>query len=427
METPESGSGKGIYAAVTALVFAWSTPVGADNAAVLPEGVSRGYWDFYHYFPTTQRYNADGDREDLASPFTSAALDSSVIDSLQPLDAFVGTSATLGTVSVDFEYDIDVLDLGYAYGVSDSLSIGFHIPYYWITNNVDTGFDNTSANVGLNPATGECCIPTGLGGTPMSEDDVQQLIMQEYGFSRLDDWDREGIADIEIGAKYQVFLERDSAFALTGGARFATGYEDDADKLDDVSWSYGNDALLLRLHYDYLLSNLWKKIPGQLHSLVPNAGDLLLNLTFRLDYMLPDERTMRFGATPEQVFSNDRERVDRKLGDIYNLEATASYQATDAWAYALTYTYTAKSKDDIDGDMGFNYASLEADTDSSHHIYIIEASYSTLSAFQQQQSAAPMEFSIAYRDRFRGKGPFSGQANSILDTSWIVVGMRIIF
>ena len=215
--------------------------------------------------------------------------------------------------------------------------------------------------------------------------------------------------------------------ATTAGIRFATGYKDNADKLDDVAWSFGHDALLLRLHYDYLLSNAWKNIPGRLHDLTPAAGDVILNLTFRLDYMFPDERIMRFGETPTQIFSNHRERVERDMGDIYNLETTISYQASDAWAYALTYTYTFKDKDEIDGEMGFNYDSLEADTDSSHHIYIVEASYSTLSAFKQQQSAAPMKISIAYRDRFRGKGPFSGQANSILDTSWIVVGMRVLF
>ena len=425
MDTPESGGSRYLRAWFFALLIGCSLPPSADDAAVLPAGVSRIYWDFYHYQTTRQRYNADGEREDLAFPFTDAALDSSVIESLQPLDALVG-SASLGNVSVDFEYEIDVLDIGFAYGLTDRLSIGFHLPYYWITNHVDTGLDSSSANVGLNPATGECCIPIGLGGTPLDQDDVQQLIVDEYGFSRIDTWDRDGIADLEFGGKYQWFLERDSALAITGGVRLATGYEDDADKLDDVAWSYGHDALLLRLHYDFLLSNAWQEIPARLHDLNPDAGELLLNLTFRLDYLLPDRRTMRFGDSPSQIFSNDRERVERDMGEIYSFETTLAYQVTDAWACALTYTYTTKSKDDIDGDRGFNYASLEADTDFSHHIYIIEANYSTLAAYRRQQSAVPLRFSIAYRDRFRGKGPFSGQANSVLDTSWIVVGMEFL-
>ena len=209
----------------------------ADDAAVLPQGISRAYWDFYRYHSTTQRYNSDGKREDLAYPFTNAALDSDVLASLAPLDAFVPGKATLGDVSIEYQYDIDVLDLGYSYGLTDNLSIGIHLPYYWITNNVDTALDTSSANVGLNPATGTCCIPLAIGGVPMDTDDVQNLIMDEYGFSEIDSWQREGIGDIELGAKYRVFQEQDSAFAFSGGLRVPSGYQDDADKLNDVAWS----------------------------------------------------------------------------------------------------------------------------------------------------------------------------------------------
>jgi hypothetical protein len=38
-----------------------------------------------------------------------------------------------------------------------------------------------------------------------------------------------------------------------------------------------------------------------------------------------------------------------------------------------------------------------------------------------------MEFSIAYRDRFKARGPFSGQANPKLDTRWFVAGITLMF
>ena len=38
-----------------------------------------------------------------------------------------------------------------------------------------------------------------------------------------------------------------------------------------------------------------------------------------------------------------------------------------------------------------------------------------------------MEFSIAYRDRFKTRGPFSGQANPKLDTRWFVADMTLKF
>ena len=403
----------------------------ADDAAVLPQGVSRFYWDFYRYYPTTQRYNTDGEREALAAPFSSAALDSNALDVLRDLElAFPGLgTATLGNVAVDYEYDIDVIDLGYAFGLTENLSIGFHVPYYWIDNNVDIEFDNSSANVGLNPGLPipSPLIPTAVGGVPLTADDVQELIRSEYGFDEVDSWSKDGIGDIELGARYRFAAERDSALAFTGGLRIPTGYEDDADKLNDVAWSYGNYALLFRLHYDYLLSNLWKSQAADLENPLRSAGDLLLNLTFRFDYMLPDDKIMRVGDTPQQTFTNNRERVDRELGDIYNIELSTRYWSSEALSFSAIFTYGFKSKDDIDGDMGFNYASLEADTDFEEQVIIVAASYSTLSAWREGQSAAPMEFSIAYRERFDGKGPQSGQANPRLYTRWIVIGMELLF
>jgi hypothetical protein len=399
----------------------------ADSAAVLPKHIFEVYWDFYHYQSTTQRYNAAGKREDLAYPFTNANLDSGVLTSLAPLDAFVPGKATLGDVAVKYRYDIDVLDLGYSYGLTDKLSIGIHVPYYWITNHVHTALDTTNANVGLDPDTGACCIPLAVGGVAMTTDDVQNLIMAQYGFSRIDNWQREGIGDIELGARYRLYLEQESAFAITGGLRLPTGYADDADKLNDVAWSYGNYALLLRLHYDYLLSNLWQPDTSRLHQPVPRAGDLVANLTLRYDYMLPDDKIMRIVDTPAQVLTGNRERVDRELGDLYNLEASLHYHPSEALAFTLTYTWGGKFKDRIDGDQGFNYSSLEANTDSDQQIVIVAASYSTLAAYQQQQSKLPMEFSLAYRERFDGAGPSSGQANPVLFTRWIVAGMEFLF
>jgi hypothetical protein len=48
-------------------------------------------------------------------------------------------------------------------------------------------------------------------------------------------------------------------------------------------------------------------------------------------------------------------------------------------------------------------------------------------AYRDNKSRAAMEFSIAYRDRFKTRGPFSGQANPKLDTRWFVAGMTLMF
>ena len=105
----------------------------------------------------------------------------------------------------------------------------------------------------------------------------------------------------------------------------------------------------MRLHYDYLISNLWRPVPTRLHNPVPGAGDLLLNLTLRYDYMLSDRKLKRIGDDPDQVLTTNRERVSRKLGDLFGLEVSTKYQATDTTSFSATYTYAFKSKSEFYG------------------------------------------------------------------------------
>ena len=261
----------------------------------------------------------------------------------------------------------------------------------------------------------------------MDTDDVQNLISSEYGFSGIESWSGQGIGDIELGAKYRFFLKESSAFAMTGGLRIPTGHADDPDDLTDVAWSYGNYALLLRLHYDYKLSNLWSKQASQLHQIVPAPGDVIFNTTFRYDYMLPDKKVKRVGDTPDQTFTNNREKVSRKLGDLFNIEISGKYQITETIAFTGLYTYGFKLKDDISGNMGYNYESLEANTDSSQHVVALRASYSTLASYRETKSGIPLVLTLSYRNRFAGQGPRNAQANPVLDTSWIAVRLSVLF
>ncbi|HUV23156.1 MAG TPA: hypothetical protein VMZ32_15270 [Gammaproteobacteria bacterium] len=127
------------------------------------------------------------------------------------------------------------------------------------------------------------------------------------------------------------------------------------------------------------------------------------------------------------MLTSNRERVDCEPGDLYNLAASLRYHASNALAFTLTYAYGGKFKDKIDGDRDFNYSSLEAYTNSDQQIMIVAASYSTLAAWQPQQGRLPMEFSLAYRERFDDAGPSNGQVNPVLYTRWTVAGMKFLF
>lgn len=413
--------------AAAAMAAVTPLPAGADDAAVLPAGVSRVHLDYYGYLPVKERYSPDGEREPIAHPFDDAALDSTVFESLQPLDPLVGGRASIGDVQVAYRYDIDVLDFGFQHGITDRLTVGLHIPYYWIRNDISTRFSSDNANVGLNPATGACCIPIAAGGQPFSSEDVQNLITSQFGFRRIESWRGEGIGDVEAGAKYRYLETRDWAGAVSGGIRVPTGHKDDPDDLTDVAWSFGNYALLARLHFDYKLSNLWRREPASLDGSVTRPGDAVVNFTLRYDYMLPDKELKRVGDTPDDFFTNNREKVERKLGDRVDLEVSGKYRLSRALSLSATYRYGFKFKDDISGNMGFRYESLEVNTGSREQIVVIGARYSTLAAYRAKKARVPMVFSIAYRDRFDARGPRSGQVHPKLRTRWIVAGFAVFF
>ena len=77
--------------------------------------------------------------------------------------------------------------------------------------------------------------------------------------------------------------------------------------------------------------------------------------------------------------------------------------------------------------MGFNYESLEANTDSNQQVIVLKASYSTLADYRETRSGIPLLFSVAYRNRFAGRGPTSAQANPTLNTSWVVFSLNVLF
>jgi hypothetical protein len=86
----------------------------------------------------------------------------------------------------------------------------------------------------------------------------------------------------------------------------------------------------------------------------------------------------------------------------------------------LLYHFEAKLKDRVSGDMGFNYESVEKETDTKSHVYVVGFSYSTVPLFMEKKFPLPLCFVIAYRDRFAGK-------NNVLDTKYIHLGLQIFF
>jgi hypothetical protein len=416
----------------------------SDDAIVLPKGRSSGTVENLFYLPTGERWNPSGNAESLTSNFDGRRLDSSVFPALRPLDPFVGGSASIGDARLRFDYHYNITNFTFAHGITDRLTIGMELPYYRVRNDVDASVDSglgSSANVGLRtgPGPGPLCgslspvLPLGCPNTRrFTTEDVQRLLgdglpgIPGFGFKRIRDFSDDGVGDILLGAKYQYWRSQDVRMAAGGGVRFPTGRQDDPDDLVDMSWSSGAYGLFARLQQDYIVSNLWKAQPTPASLGIPAAGDLVLNGTFRYEWVLPDRATLRVGDA--NTLTTTREYLDRDLGDRFDFELSAQYQLTSALAFSLSYRYGFKLKDEFTSHRGLPVQVLEKDTDSTEQVYITRLSYSTLPLFLAGRFPLPLEIALSWRDRFAGSGPRSnGSPSQVLRTQYIGLYVRVIF
>lgn len=381
------------------------TIIHADNAEVLPKGVTAPILNAKFYFPVDERYDDNGDTEDLAADF-NGKLDSSVFPDLNLVEIGFGMpagSATVGNSVVSMEYDFNLFDFYINHGITDRLSVGAKIPYWYVKNDVNAELDSSSATVGKNPLVPGGVAPLAVPGTvPFTTDDVQNMLVQDYGYKRIESWSGSGFVDIELGARYQ-YLRNDSwRLAFTGGVRLPTGEIDDPDNLMDYPLGTGAWAFLFRSNNDYT-----------------GIKNTVLNATLKYDLYLPNKEVLRVPDDVNQPITPNKEEVDRNIGDIIEINTSATYQFLKGSSVYLEYMYANKFKNHISGNRGFAYDQLEAETDRVEHVFKVGLSYSTIPLFQEKKFFLPLKAHILYRDRFAGK--------NVLKSQYIELGIAVYF
>ena len=406
----------------------------ADNAEVLPKGRSAVYIEGKLYFPVDERFGPDGDEEKIAEDFNTT-LNSSVFPDLSLLEAAFAPfgvtpgSANIGKSVVSYEYDFNIIEFNYSYGITDRLSAGIKIPYWDVKNNVNASLDTTNATFGKNPLFGVAAPP--LGAAPLAPltlplpppltvqklttQDVQNLIgkgldvngdgsidIQGYGFDPIKSWSRSGISDIEAGLRYQYYKSNNWRLAVTGAMRFPTGREDDPDSLVDYPFGTGAWAALFRVHQDYV-----------------GTKNLLLSATLKYDLYLPDHKVMRIPDDVNRPLTSNKEEVDRDIGDFFELEVSGTYEFYQGFSFFLLYKFGHKWRDDISGSMGYAYNVAEAETNAKEHVYIVGFQYSTLPLYLEKKFPIPLTAFIGYRDRFAGE--------NLLKSDYLNIGLTVYF
>lgn len=386
-------------ALIITVTVSWSPIAYSGDAAVLPKGRWRLLVDTHFIIPFDRRYDREGNAVLYAEAFNKS-LDSTVFSALPP-------GASLGRSIVSFERHITESYIQPAYGVTDKLSIGLIIPYFWYENRVSASIDTSTATVGINSAVPGGIAPLNIPGTRRATtEDIEKVLRTQFGIERVETWRDEGLGDIVAGAKYQYLTTEQWRLAFTGGIRFPTGHVDDPNNLVDSSFGRGAYAFLFQFQQDFM-----RQSPGLAKRLgFPNPGEFFINTTFRYELNLPDKQTLRVCPGPDNPFCNTLDDVRRKVGDTIEAEIAPKIGfLIPGLNFAPMYKYGYKFKDHHTGDKPLDYGSLSESLDQvrttyTEHTYFITVNYSTVPLYAEKRFPVPASVGITYRNRFDGSG-----------------------
>jgi hypothetical protein len=390
----------------------------AGDAEVLPKGVFKIDVESKFYFPTTKRFNPDGALEDVATDYNTS-LDSRIFPGLRQLESafeLPAGSAKLGDSIVALKLEFIDLLMSLQYGVTDRLTVGVLVPYYWQKSIVSARVDTSRATVGKNAAL-NTLTPLRLPGTkPLTTEDVQALLgkgldingdgtvdIPGFGFKRFETWSGDGVGDLEAGFRYQYLKTQNWRLAWTSGVRFPTGKVDDPDNLVDSAFGMGAYALLFRANSDFT-----------------GIPHVVLHTTLSYDLYLPDRQTRRVPDKVHQPITANKETVKQDLGDILKVEVSGRYTILQGLSISGLYEFGAKWKDQVSGNMGFAYTSLEEETNWTSHIGIVGVSYTTVPLYLEKRFPLAIVTSLAYRERFAG-------SNNVLHTKYVSFQIQAFF
>lgn len=380
-----------VFSSILLFIQASASDVRAlDSAAVLPQGMTALFGENRFFFPVTDVFNQNGDKQPLGTPFNNV-----------PLGGLFGAppGVNFGTSMVSMQQTRVELEYTLAYGLTDRLTIGAIIPYVpYASTNFSFSNNTAGANFGF---VGNSLTPCPLGAPGCQTASLTNIngALATAGFQPLQNHVQEsGFGNVIIGGRYQYYTGNQYRGAFTGGVILPTGQERDPDNL--LSQSIGSDTWGLRVQ---LQNDLMLQSPGLGKQLgYPDAGDFFLNYTLTYDMVLPDKQMLRVCPVTNPICPT-KANLNRDLGDTFRLDVGPAIGLATGVILSGYYRYVYKMKDNYSGGPpGTAVDALEQYSDQQAHEWRVDLAFTSIPWVSRGKFGLPFVLDISYRERFAG-------------------------
>ncbi len=367
-----------------------------ENTKVLPKGVRS--LDFKNVNTSVgQKTNEFGDFRPLADPLAKELTFKRIINGEKGINRLLLESFlegkfreedSVGVFSSDMRGNISVRAGIFSYGITDKLTLAIGVPFYQAKVNVRMGFQTSDNALKLinylnDPANNQQAKAreVALKLTNSVGELNNKLITN--GYSPLEDWERSGIGDVTLGAKY-LFLDTERVKIANGnGITAPTGFPGDPNVLISVPFGSGTWALYEMLYIDeYITREFW------------------LNQYVKYTYHAPAKKTLRL-KTEDESIEVPEDRIRFKLGNRWETGVSTQYEPWFGLVFGTGLSLTGKAGDRYDTDNKAAQLALEKNTDDRSSYWETRVGYQSIPAFLRKEMPIPFIMTLEYKKHLR--------------------------
>jgi hypothetical protein len=381
----------------------------AETPRVLPKGISRVRFVGIFTQDIVDKYNSEGKLEPMTSSLnkTLTVRDfarkepklNQLASALNALQAGLGEQLLGANLYSDFTTTQSQYLLAYERGITDRLSLGIRAPI--VKNSVKARFSAVGVNNGahlaaqmgsLSPALTQGLFD--LGGKQFNTAFFEQSLFTSKGYEAPHDFEKSGIGDTELGAKYAFLQGR--TFYVSGllGGKIPTGSAPSMTNIFDKGTGTGAWGMAAQGTTE-LTATHW----------------LTYGAAQKLTYYVPDTRARAVPRDPDDSLPSLKpedgqvQEVTRTQSPVseseINTQVKLMNEMITTWA---AYQYLMRGEDSYSGGgSNLDYASMSKNSAISSGRVELGIGFSTIPLYRRKVMPIPMEIQGLYNTGLTGK------------------------